>query len=64
MVDFCIPLFDPGACAAKPAALEEAGLEFIELLDRHVSGDWGDLEEYDNQANETALKCSSRTLSY
>jgi hypothetical protein len=67
MVEFRKPLFDPGACAATPAALdaiEEAGLEFIELLDRHVTGDWGDLDEHDNQANETALECGSRILSY
>ncbi len=59
MVDFRKPLFDPGACAATPAALdaiEEAGLEFMELLNRHVTGDWGDLDEHDNQANETALE--------
>jgi len=67
MVDFRKPLFDPGACAATPAALdaiEEAGLEFIELLDRHVTGDWGDLCEHDCQANEAALECGSRILSY
>jgi hypothetical protein len=67
MVDFRKPLFDPGACAATPAALdaiEEAGLEFMELLNRHVTGDWGDLDEHDNQANETALECGSRILSY
>lgn len=60
-------VFDPGACATPPAALdaiEKAGLEIIELLDRHVTGDWGDLCERDCQANEAALECGSWILSY
>lgn len=66
MVDFRKPLFDPGSCVATPAAveaIEKAELDFIELLDRHVTGDWGDLCEDDYQANESALECGSRILS-
>jgi hypothetical protein len=67
MVDFRKPLFDPGSCVATQAALaafETLGMDASELLDRHVTGDWGDLDEHDNQANETALECGSRILSY
>ncbi|MBU6388145.1 MAG: hypothetical protein KGS49_19540 [Planctomycetes bacterium] len=67
MVDFRKPLFDPGSCVATPAALdaiESAGMDATEILDRHVTGDWGDLCEDDCQANESALECGSRILSY
>ena len=67
MVDFRKPLFDPGACVATPAAvsaIESAGMDATEILDRHVCGDWGDLCEDDCQANEEALECGSRILSF
>jgi hypothetical protein len=67
MVDFRKPLFDPGACAATSAALDaihSSGMEATELLDRHVSGDWGDLDEHDAEANESALQRGARLLSY
>ena len=67
MVDFRKPLFDPGSCVATPAALdtiESAGMDATEFLDRHVTGDWGDLCEHDCHANDTALVCGSRILSY
>lgn len=35
----------------------------IECLNRHASGDWGDLEEEDRRANEDALLHGSRLLS-
>ncbi len=67
MVDFRKPLFDPGSCVATPAAvdaIESAGMDATEFLDRHVTGDWGDLCEDDCQANEAALECGSRILSF
>jgi hypothetical protein len=67
MVDFRKPLFDPGSCVATPAAvdaIESAGMDATEILDRHVCGDWGDLCEDDCQANEAALECGSRILSF
>ncbi|HEY1049704.1 MAG TPA: hypothetical protein VGE39_08115 [Prosthecobacter sp.] len=39
-------LFDPGAVVATPSAisvLREAGVEAASILDRHVSGDFGDV---------------------
>ena len=32
-------------------------------LDRHVKGDWGDLDDEDKQANDQALKQGTRLLS-
>ena len=34
-----------------------------EFLDRHVKGDWGELDEEDRQANDDALIDGSRILS-
>jgi hypothetical protein len=33
------------------------------LLDRHVAGDWGDLNDQDREANEVALNVGGRLLS-
>ncbi|WP_037409817.1 hypothetical protein [Candidatus Solirubrobacter pratensis] len=33
------------------------------LLDRHVSGDWGDVDEQDRGTNENALKHDGRLMS-
>ena len=37
--------------------------ELKAMIDRHVTGDWGDLEEADQQANDAALKDGSRIFS-
>jgi len=52
------------ATPAALAAFETSGMDASELLDRHVTGDWGDLCKDDCQANEAALECGSRILSY
>lgn len=60
------PLFPLGRTVATPGALEElerAGQSPAELLRRHESGGWGDLDEHDKQANEDALKHGDRILS-
>ncbi|MCA9933348.1 MAG: hypothetical protein KC415_05460 [Anaerolineales bacterium] len=60
------PLFDLGQIVGTPGALEaleEAGLHPAILITRHVTGDWGDLEEEDRQANEEALQMGLRLLS-
>jgi hypothetical protein len=66
MVDFRKPLFSLGRCVATPAAIqaiEEAGVDFGDILDRHVNGDWGELDNRDIQANESAIRFGSRILS-
>lgn len=60
------PLFDLGPIVATPGALEDLernGLTGLELLKRHVTGDWGDLCDEDKAANEAALKTGARIMS-
>jgi hypothetical protein len=60
------PLFPLGQLVATPGALEalEAnGQGCAEYLERHVSGNWGDLCEEDKQANEEAVEQGLRILS-
>jgi hypothetical protein len=58
--------FSLGRIVATPGALEalrDAGQEAGEFLARHVTGDWGDLDQEDCQANDAALIDGSRLLS-
>jgi hypothetical protein len=58
--------FSPGRIVATPGALEairDSGQEAGEFLARHVTGDWGDLDCEDRQANDAALIDGSRLLS-
>ena len=56
--------FRPGAVVATPGALELAEhLQLAELLRRHLSCDWGDLDADDKKANDAALKHGERILS-
>ena len=60
------PLFPLGSIYATPGAIEtlnESGQDVASLLRRHVSGDWGDLDSEDKQANDDALKCGARIFS-
>lgn len=61
-----VGLFTLGQIVATPGALqalEEAGHTASEFLDRHVSGDWGDLCLEDKASNEEALVDDLRILS-
>lgn len=60
------PLFDLGQIVATPgalAALEEAGVQPLALLARHVNGDWGELDDHDKAENEYSVKHGLRILS-
>lgn len=60
------PLFQLGQIVATPAALalmEKHAVNPATLLDRHVRGDWGDLDKHDRAANDAALKNGSRIFS-
>lgn len=60
------PRFRLGRILATPGAieaLEEAGHVPAEFLDRHVRGDWGHVDDEDQQANEDALRDGLRLLS-
>ncbi|WP_119157912.1 hypothetical protein [Caldimonas tepidiphila] len=58
--------FYPGQVAVTPAALaalEKQGRSPLELLGRHVAGDWGDLFDEDRRSNDQALRGGHRLLS-
>jgi len=58
--------FQLGRVVATPAAIEQAeetGADLLQLLGRHVGGDWGDLSAEDKRANQAALLDGSRILS-
>jgi hypothetical protein len=59
-------LFPLGRLLATPgalAALERAGCDPVHLIARHVTGDWGELDAEDRDANERAVREGSRILS-
>jgi hypothetical protein len=59
-------LFPLGGVVMTPGArdfMEEQGLDASHLLARHVTGDWGDLDDHDKQANDQALSDGSRIFS-
>ena len=43
--------------------LQEAGLDFAPFLERHASGDWGEVDAADWEANDEALNAERRLLS-
>jgi len=42
---------------------DEVQPEIAKLVDRHVTGDWGDVDAHDARENEKALKSGRRILS-
>lgn len=51
-------LFSPGRVVATPGALEaleSSSEEALAFLTRHLTGDWGDLDSEDKQANDLAI---------
>lgn len=60
------PRFKLGRIFATPAALEviaDAKVSIVDLLCRHVRGEWGNLSESDRQQNELSVEAGLRILS-
>ena len=60
------PLFRLGQIVGTPGALDalkEAEHEPVELLVRHVTGDWGDLDDEDKKENDLSVMEGFRILS-
>ncbi len=56
--------FKLGRIVSTPNALNHLTYdEILSGLMRHVTGDWGDVDEHDRQENELSLKQGSRLLS-
>lgn len=66
MVAEAKPLFSLGQVVATPQCLElleKHGKTPSEFIQRHVSGDWGEVDQEDWQANDLAVQDGSRILS-
>lgn len=60
------PRFVPGQILYTPGALEameSAGCMPIDLLIRHLAGDWGNVDAEDAATNDEALRCGFRLVS-
>ena len=60
------PKFPLGRVVATPGvlrAITEAGNSPQEFLDRHIAGDWGDLDDEDRKENEFSVANGFRILS-
>jgi hypothetical protein len=60
------PLFGCGEIIVTPAALEVMrlhGIQQSELLRRHITGDWGDIDEKHKQMNNRAVQKRHRIVS-
>lgn len=58
--------FALGRVVATPGALDalqHANQTATEFLRRHAAGDWGEVDQEDQQANERALRLGLRVLS-
>ena len=55
-------LFSSGEILATPGALG-LGVDLMPYLFRHLTGDWGDVDEFDQRQNDLAVKDGSRVLS-
>jgi hypothetical protein len=62
-------LFHPGQVAVTAAlhhAIAAQGMEpaaLVPYLDRHVTGDWGEIDKHDHRVNWEALQTGARILS-
>ena len=60
------PKFNPGVLLATPGASEAFERNHqtpFEFLQRHLNGDWGDLDDEDKAHNNAALVSGDRLLS-
>jgi hypothetical protein len=65
-ITFNNPLFELGQVVATHGATEAMQGELLTaalLLDRHLSGDWGNVCEEDAQLNDEAVKIGNRIMS-
>jgi hypothetical protein len=60
-------LFPTGQIVATPGAAEALGefwmIPALQLIGRHVHGDWGEVSNFDGKQNDEALKIGARIFS-
>lgn len=57
-----VPLFEPGELLVSPEVLDSA-LDYRRYLRRHLTGDWGEISEYDKTENRRALQSNAAVIS-
>ena len=57
-----VPLFAPGDLLVSPEVLNSA-INYQRLLRRHLSGDWGEICNYDKEENRRALEADEAVIS-
>jgi hypothetical protein len=60
------PMFDLGQVVATPdalAALDDAQVGAADYLNRHMCGDWGEVDKADARENDTSVRLGFRVLS-
>jgi hypothetical protein len=60
------PMFALGQVVATPGAMNavsDLGISPLDLIHRHVTGDWGDLGTVDQQQNLLAIRSGLRVFS-
>lgn len=66
MVEIDAPKFSLGQLVATPGALSALAAnaqQALDLICRHVHGDWGEVDAQDKRANDRSLKDKNRLLS-
>lgn len=66
LIQIAKPKFNLGQVVATPGAihaLRQSGEMPAKFLNRHVSGDWGDISDNDRELNEEAVEDGSRIMS-
>lgn len=59
-----VPIFPLGKLVATPGALQSVlPNEIQKALNRHATGDWGELDDEDRKSNDRALLEGTRLLS-
>jgi hypothetical protein len=59
-------LFQMGRLVGTPGAIafcDEHSINIIDLVRRHLRGDWGDLDAWDKSANDKAINEGNRIMS-
>jgi hypothetical protein len=58
------PLFHPGRTVATQGAVSACPPDYLfQCLQRHLSGDWGDVCDEDKKSNDAAVRGGNRILS-
>lgn len=57
-----VPLFEPGELLVSPEVLGSE-INYQRLLRRHLSGDWGEICNYDKKENRQAVDTDEAVLS-